>query len=285
MSPLSVSTCHDRETGARVLGEYANISCNIALFSGKIVAIACYYAKHTGETVLFKPRCPAFMPNRSSMPIGNNGKEGVLMARIDGIPPRQAGWYAKLAYYFTRRSLRRLAGRETDRMIEPLQMYAHAPKLLKGYAGLEQATAKLKRLDKRLHALAELKAATIVQCEYCIDLGSQIARQWGISDAELLALPHYRTSPLFSELDKLVLDYAVAMSRTPAAATDALVAELRRRLDDRQIVELTHFIALENMRGRFNSALGIGQTGFSAGMVCAVPAGADQEDEQRTGRM
>jgi hypothetical protein len=30
-------------------------------------------------------------------------------------------------------------------------------------------------------------------------------------------------------------------------------------------------IALENMRGRFNLALGIGAAGFSEGMVCAVP--------------
>jgi hypothetical protein len=30
-------------------------------------------------------------------------------------------------------------------------------------------------------------------------------------------------------------------------------------------------IALENFRGRFNLALGIGAAGFSEGMVCAVP--------------
>jgi len=37
-------------------------------------------------------------------------------------------------------------------------------------------------------------------------------------------------------------------------------------------VELTHVIALENARGRFNLAVGIGAAGFSEGMVCAVPA-------------
>jgi hypothetical protein len=41
-----------------------------------------------------------------------------------------------------------------------------------------------------------------------------------------------------------------------------------------QLVELTHLIALENVRGRFNLALGIGAAGFSEGMVCAVPASA-----------
>ena len=38
------------------------------------------------------------------------------------------------------------------------------------------------------------------------------------------------------------------------------------------LVKLTHVIALENMRGRFNLALDIGAAGFSEGMVCAVPA-------------
>ena len=83
--------------------------------------------------------------------------------------------------------------------------------------------------------------------------------------------PDYQTSPLFSELDKLVLDYAVGMTRTPADVSDALFDKLRHHLDDGQIVELTHHVALENMRGRFNRALGIGPAGFSDGMVCAVP--------------
>ena len=194
------------------------------------------------------------------------------MARINGVSSDQAGLYVRIAYRFTRRGIGRLTGRETERMIEPLEMYAHLPVLFKGYAKLEQATAKLHRIDKRLHALAELKAATLTHCEYCIDMGSAIARRWGLTDQELLALPNHRTSPLFSELDKLVLDYAVGMSRTPAEVPDELFDKLRRHLDEAQLVELTHHIALENMRGRFNLALGIGSAGFSNGMVCALPA-------------
>jgi hypothetical protein len=68
-----------------------------------------------------------------------------------------------------------------------------------------------------------------------------------------------------------VLDYAVGMSRTPVEVPDALFDRLREHLDDAQIVELTHVIALENMRGRFNLSLGVGSAGFSEGMVCALP--------------
>jgi AhpD family alkylhydroperoxidase len=198
------------------------------------------------------------------------------MARIAGVPAREAGLHTRLAYYFTRRSLARLTGRSPEGMIEPLEMYAHAPGLLRGYARLEQATAKLHRVSQRLRALAELKAATLTQCEYCIDMGSQISRRWGLTDAELLALPAYRASALFSDLDKLVLDYAVGMSRTPVEVPGELFAQLREHFDETQIVELTHVIALENMRGRFNLALGVGAAGFSEGMVCAVPAVAER---------
>ena len=62
------------------------------------------------------------------------------------------------------------------------------------------------------------------------------------------------------------------MSRTPADVPDELFDRLRRHLGDRQIIELTHHIALENLRGRFNLALGIGPAGFSDGMACAIPA-------------
>jgi AhpD family alkylhydroperoxidase len=136
---------------------------------------------------------------------------------------------------------------------------------------MEQATAKLHRVDKRLRALAELKAATLTGCEYCIDLGSQVSRRWGLTDDQLLALSSYRTSALFNDLDKLVLDSAVGMSRTPVEVSDALFAELRGHFDAAQLVELTHVIALENLRGRFNLALGISAAGFSEGMVCAFP--------------
>jgi len=194
------------------------------------------------------------------------------MARIAGIPARGAGLRVRLAYYFTRRQIARFTGRETGRMIEPVEMYAHLPGVLFAYGKLEQATVKLSRLDDRLKALAELKAATLTNCEYCIDLGSQVARRWGLSDEQLLALPRYRGSELFDYVEKLVLDYAVGMSRTPVEVSDELFAGLRRHFDDAQIVELTHLIALENLRGRFNLALGVGSAGFSDGMVCAVPA-------------
>ncbi len=51
-------------------------------------------------------------------------------------------------------------------------------------------------LSPRHRALAELKSAMTVRCEYCIDLGSAIARGWGLTDEELLALSDYQNADL-----------------------------------------------------------------------------------------
>ncbi len=191
--------------------------------------------------------------------------------RITGRPPENAGPFLRLVGRIARRKTKQLTGRETERMIEPFSAYALLPRLLLGYGALEDATSKLHNVPERTKTLAELKAATLSNCEYCIDIGSQIARRSGLSDDELLALPRYRDSDLFSDVEKLALDYAVGMSRTPVEVPDELFASLREHFDERQIVELTNVIALENMRGRFNLALGIGSAGFTEGMVCAVP--------------
>ncbi|HEV3047939.1 MAG TPA: carboxymuconolactone decarboxylase family protein [Solirubrobacteraceae bacterium] len=185
------------------------------------------------------------------------------MTRIEGVPPRKANPLVRLVY----RQVRRQLGRDVD----PVAVYAHAPGLLVGYGMLEQATARQHRVDERLKALAETRAASVVSCEFCCDIASSLAREAGVSEEQLLALPRYADSPEFDELERLVLDYATAMSRTPTDVTDELVARLREHFDERQLVELTNVIALENMRARFNSAFDMTPAGFSEGRVCAVP--------------
>lgn len=193
------------------------------------------------------------------------------MPRLQGVSDRDAGLGAKIAFFFTKRKLAHMTGLETAGMLEPLRMYAHIPRLLNAYGRLEQAESKLDVLSPRQRALAELKAATTVRCEYCIDLGSQIARRWGITDEELLALADYQNAACFSDVDKLILRYATAISRTPVEVSDELFDGLRAHFDAAQLVGLTHVITLGNLRARFNIALGIGSSGFSANRVCALP--------------
>ncbi len=77
----------------------------------------------------------------------------------------------------------------------------------------------------------------------------------GISDEKLLALAEYATSPLFSELERVSLEYADAMTITGADVSDELFERLRRFYDEDALVELTMIIAWENSSSKFNRAL------------------------------
>ena len=194
------------------------------------------------------------------------------MARIEGVSRSQAGPVVKLAYRFGPRAVKKLAGRDPQAGsgIEPVEIWAHQPKMMVGVGMFNQAVRRGKDVDERIKNLVELKGAQMIGCEYCVDLGSQICRNSGFSDEELLALPHYQSSDLFTDREKAALDYTVAVMRTPVEVTDELFARVRSYFDERQLVEITALLTLVNV-DRFNAAFGIGSAGFSEGMVCVPP--------------
>ena len=194
------------------------------------------------------------------------------MARIQGVPPEQAGPIVKVVYRFMRKGLKKMTGRDAAHGsgIEPVEIWAHQPKMMSGMGKFQQAVRKGDTVDERLKYLVELKGAQMIGCEFCVDLGSQICRNSGFSDEELLALPRYRQSDLFTEREKLALDYTVAVMRTPVQVTDELFARMKEHFTDEQLVEITALLTVVNL-DRFNAAFGIGSAGFSEGMVCVPP--------------
>ncbi|HZE05621.1 MAG TPA: carboxymuconolactone decarboxylase family protein [Solirubrobacteraceae bacterium] len=194
------------------------------------------------------------------------------MARIEGVAPEQAGPVVKLVYRFMRRGMKKLTGRPPARGsgIEPVEVWAHQPKMMSGMGRFQQAVRKGRSVDERIKYLVELKGAQLIGCEFCVDLGSQICRNSGFSDEELLALPRYRDSDLFTEREKLALDYTVAVMRTPVEVTDELFDRMKEQFTSEQLVEITALLTLVNL-DRFNAAFGIGSAGFSDGMVCVLP--------------
>src|SRR6201996_7332977 len=194
------------------------------------------------------------------------------MARIEGVPQSEAGPVVKLVYRFMRRGMTKMTGRAPAHGsgIEPVELWAHQPKMLSGMGKFAGAARKGKSVDERIKYLIELKGSQLIGCEYCVDLGSQICRNSGFSDEELLALPRYRSSDRFTDREKLVLDYTVSVMRTPVEVTDELFTRVRSYFDDGQLVEITALLTLVNL-DRFNAAFGIGSAGFSDGMVCVLP--------------
>ena len=100
-----------------------------------------------------------------------------------------------------------------------------------------------------------------------------MGRASGISTEQIANLNNYRTDFNFSKLERLVLEYADGMTRTPVEVSDALFARLRERFAEPELVELTSAIAWENYRARFDHAFGIEAENFTEGSVCACRHG------------
>ena len=84
------------------------------------------------------------------------------MARIDqkrNATVRMANWYTRRSY-----------GRDT----EIAGVMAHSPPNLRGYGMLEWFHERSHSVDEKLKALAATKAATLIGCQFCLDIGSHL---------------------------------------------------------------------------------------------------------------
>jgi AhpD family alkylhydroperoxidase len=186
------------------------------------------------------------------------------MPRIDGLSASDAPESLQKIYA----GIERVYGK----MLDPVSITAHSPAVLAAFLAFEREVRKADTLDPALKQLVNLKTATLVGCPFCIDIGSAESLEAGVSAEQVQALHDHETNSAFSEEERMVLDYAVAMTATPVAVDDDLFERLRTRFSDAELVELTATVAWENFRSRFNHAFGIKAHGFTKNGVCALPA-------------
>ena len=89
-----------------------------------------------------------------------------------------------------------------------------------------------------------------------------MSSRFGTSTEKIDALSDHANSPLFTEPEKVALEYADAITDTRRDVDDELFARLRRHYDDDTIAELTMIIGWENASSRFNRAFRIPSQGF-----------------------
>ncbi len=82
-----------------------------------------------------------------------------------------------------------------------------------------------------------------------------MSSQLGVSDQKIVALPDYANSDLYTEAERVALEFADSMTITGRDVSDELFARLRTFYDDDALVELTATIAWENSSSKFNRAL------------------------------
>jgi alkylhydroperoxidase family enzyme len=155
--------------------------------------------------------------------------------------------------------MRKMVGRVPD----SATVMWHHPQVFKDTMGFGRRMEKWDQVDPGLATYAVMATAAHVGCSFCLDLNYFMIHHRGLDERKAREVPRWRESEVFSERERRVLAYAEAVSETPPAATDAMVAELLADLGAPALLELTARIGTMNMMARTNIALGIHSEEFA----------------------
>jgi alkylhydroperoxidase family enzyme len=159
------------------------------------------------------------------------------------------GLVKKLAYFFTRRQF--------GKVLTPVKV--HSARLP---AAFGMFYAKVGQLDKRLTLPFEMvllireRVAQINICRFCMDIGRSFVIKSSMNEAKFDALDQYRTSPLFTEAERVGLDYVTELTETKHVNPETF-ARLARHYSERQICEIVWLVGSEHLYNMTNIGLNI----------------------------
>ena len=147
-------------------------------------------------------------------------------------------------------------------MVQSFRMYGTSEKMFDGsLAGsvliFRDVTERRRTAQRQSMLVGELN-----HCSWCIDFGRSLSS--GATREKGIQVQQFETHPGFSEAERAALRYALESTQTPVNVSDETFAALRRHYSDRQIVELTFAVAIENFFNRVNAPLGVEAEGFCA---------------------
>jgi alkylhydroperoxidase family enzyme len=122
--------------------------------------------------------------------------------------------------------------------------------------------ARISKLDKKLQLAPEMQmlirecVARLNVCLFCIDIGRSIAIKASMNQARFDALGDYRTSPLFTEAERSVLDYVTELTRD-RQVNPATFTRMQAFYSERAICEIVWLVASEHFYNITNIGLNI----------------------------
>jgi uncharacterized peroxidase-related enzyme len=120
-------------------------------------------------------------------------------------------------------------------------------------ASIWEPDGEVERGFKRLVAHVASRTAG---CRYCMAHTAGGALHFGIEERKLAAVWDFRTSPLFSEAERIALDFTIAAASVPNGVTEEMFAAMRKHWSETQIVEIVAVIATFGFLNRWNDTMG-----------------------------
>ena len=130
------------------------------------------------------------------------------------------------------------------------------PKILQAFSQLLGAiNGPEGELDRGFKRLLSHVASRAAGCRYCMAHTAGGALRFGVDEAKLAAVWEYRASPLYTEAERVALDFALAAAAVPNDVSDEMFAGLRKHWNDGQVVEIVAVISLFGFLNRWNDTM------------------------------
>jgi AhpD family alkylhydroperoxidase len=155
--------------------------------------------------------------------------------------------------------------RKYGAVLDPGLLWGRVPKLFSAVALLYGVLdRKGSPLDPVLRSLVTVRVSQINWCDFCVDINSMTLAKRAGSVAKVEQLADWQERDVYSDRERLALEYAEAVTYSDQQVTEELMQRLKLIFDDDTIVELTGLIAFQNLSSKFNSALDVPAQGFCA---------------------
>ncbi|HTQ33755.1 MAG TPA: carboxymuconolactone decarboxylase family protein [Stellaceae bacterium] len=149
-------------------------------------------------------------------------------------------------------------------------VFAHVPAALRHLMPMLMELREAATLPKRYLELAIVAVSQVNACEYCVAHHKPFLAVEGVTAAGVDRLLDYRDHPELDEVDRLIVEYAIAATERPNRLPEVLFTRLHRHFTEAQIVELTLRITLCGFFNKFNDALQIAEEAEASAKVAAL---------------
>lgn len=168
-----------------------------------------------------------------------------LLAPIE----KPKGLIMKLVYFFTRRQF--------GKVLMPLKVHSARMPLAFGmfYGKVSQLDKKL-QLPAELASLIRVQVARINICLFCIDTGRWAAAKASMNVAKFDALDQYASNALFSDKERVALDYATELTRDKTV-NPIIFKRMANYYSEQEICEIVWLVASEHLYNITNIGLNI----------------------------
>ena len=127
-------------------------------------------------------------------------------------------------------------------------------------------------LEPQLKFLVQTLVSSINDCAFCVDFAQHRASGMKAYIAKARSIRSYATHADFSARERAALSYAEEATLNKRVSDDTF-AMLREHFDEREIVELTMLVAIDNYYNLVNIPLEIESDGF-----CSLPIGLNGKE-------